>query len=150
MKNILRKGRGFSIIEILLVVAAITILAGIVIVAINPGKQFMEIRNTQRVSDVNKILAAINHYMVDNDGVLPENLEEEELEICQTSASDCEGLLDLSVLTNNERYLVAIPVDPQKVRGENGAGYTVRVTENGRVVVSSSYAEGGAVIEEIR
>ncbi len=150
MKNTLRREKGFSIIEVLLVVAAITILAGIVIVAINPGKQFMEVRNTQRVSDVNKILAAINHYMVDNDGVFPEELEEEELEICQTNASDCDGLLDLSVLTNNERYLVTIPIDPQKASDENGTGYTARVTENGRVVVSSFYAEGGAVIEEIR
>ncbi len=145
----MRSIKGFSIIEVLLVVAAIAILATIVIVTINPGKHFMEARNTQRSADVNKILAAVNHYMVDNNGVLPEEIGEEEQEICRTGAGDCEGLADLSVLTDNERYLVTIPVDPQK-EDDNGTGYGIYHTEYGRVVVFSIYAEDGVVIEVIR
>ncbi len=138
--------KGFTLLELLLVVVAISILAGIVVMTINPGQQFLEIRNAQRVGDVNKILGAVNQYMVDNNGVFPENITEEGGEICRTEASSCEGLIDLSVLTENERYLITIPVDP-RVEGDNSSGYQILVTENGRVSVYAPYAEGGQVIE---
>ena len=71
MKKFLKNQKGFTLIEILLVVAAIAILAGIVIVAINPAKQLGDTRNASRNSAVNTILNAITQYAVDNNGVLP-------------------------------------------------------------------------------
>jgi prepilin-type N-terminal cleavage/methylation domain-containing protein len=59
MKKLLQNQKGFTLIEILLVVAAIAILAGIVIVAINPAKQLGDTRNASRNSAVNTILNAI-------------------------------------------------------------------------------------------
>lgn len=64
-----RYHRGFTLIEILIVIGIIAILATIVIIAINPARQFAQARDTQRVSNVNAILNAIGQRIADNKGV---------------------------------------------------------------------------------
>ena len=61
--------RAFSLIEILVVIGIIAILAAVVIVAINPARQFAQARESQRVSNVNAILNAIGENIADNKGI---------------------------------------------------------------------------------
>jgi prepilin-type N-terminal cleavage/methylation domain-containing protein len=144
-------GGGFTLLEILLVIALIAILAVIVIFAINPGRQLAQARNAQRKVDVNTILNAVYQYALDNAGILPDNistvddpgtcLTSTNTEICITGASDnCTA--DLSSLTNIAKYLVAIPVDPQgSYEGSNGSGYLITQDSNNRVTVCAPKAE---------
>lgn len=149
-------GKGFTLIEILLVVAIIAILAGIVIFAINPSKQLADSRNAQRRSDVNTILNAIYQYTLDNNGVLPASILQNEScsgidanKICKTNASDCTNLLNLSALTTSEKYLVAIPNDPSSAN-DNFTGYYANRNNNNRVTVCAPLAEQGASISVTR
>lgn len=139
--------KGFTLLEILLVVAAIGILAGIVILAINPGKQLGDTRNAQRKADVNTILNAVYQYTIDNNGTMPTSITTTSTEIFATSTPT--GLIDLSVLTANEKYLVSIPLEPQKTNA-NGAGYMIKKSANGRITVDAQFEEQGATITVTR
>src|SRR3989344_7044454 len=126
----MKNHKGFTLIEILLVVAAIAILAGIVILAINPSKQLGDTRNAQRRSDVNTILNAVYQYAIDNNGTLPTGITTTQKEICvgNTATTTCTGatpsLTTLNELIWNEKYLVSIPIDPQATTTA-GVGYYV-------------------------
>ncbi len=158
--KLLRSNSGFTLIEILLVVAAIAILAGIVILAINPNKQLGETRNAQRRSDVNTILNAVYQYSIDNNGSLPTAIVSSTCasvttnEICRTgvSTSTCSGsYIALTELTNSERYLTSLPIDPSSTStSNNGAGYRIAKSGNGRVTVCAPLAEQGATISVTR
>ncbi|MBI2075092.1 MAG: prepilin-type N-terminal cleavage/methylation domain-containing protein [Candidatus Harrisonbacteria bacterium] len=137
--NLKEKKNGFTLIELLLVVAIIGILAAIVIIAINPGKQLSETKDSQRKADFITMLDAVYQFTIDSRGTLPANIPTNPNEICRTptaTSGQCAlaGLVDLSVLTDNGTYLAAMPVDSQ-ASTSNGTGYRISTTTGRRVTV---------------
>jgi prepilin-type N-terminal cleavage/methylation domain-containing protein len=138
---------GFTLLEILLVVGIIAILAGIVIIAINPSKQLATVRNTERKSDIRQIESAIIQYYIDNSRY-PDSLTGDLTEICDTgslstttgSPIDCTGLIDLTPLVPT--YITAIPNDPGTT---TTAGYSAMLV-NKQPTVSAPLAELGVTI----
>ena len=144
----MKKQKAFTLLEILLVIALIAILASIVIIAINPSKQLADGRNAQRRSDVNTILNAVYQYAIDNNGTIPSNITNAQTEICKTGGS-CSGLVDLTVITTNEKYITSVPTDPTG-SSTNGAGYAIKKSSNNRITVVAPSAENSATITVTR
>ena len=146
--------QGFTLIEVLLVIAILAILAAVVIVAINPAKQFGESQNAQRRSDVRSLLDAIHQYSIDNYGSLPSELIPsgtvcltEGAAICQSAVS-CAGV-NLDELILEEKYLTDIPSDPTTATDQI-TGYRVFKNASGRIGVCAPGAYGGIDITVIR
>lgn len=142
--------RGFTLLEILLVVGIIAILAGIVIVAINPSKQLATVRNAERKSDLKQLDSALTQYYIDKFHY-PTSLTSSLTEICDTgalstttgSSIDCTGLIDLTPLV--PLYITAIPKDPQ-ASTTYGAGYSVVKNTSTNKIGLSAPAELGESI----
>jgi len=149
---------GFTLLEILLVVGIIAILAGIVIIAINPARQLATVRNTERKSDLKQINSAMTQYYIDN-GEYPATIPTTLTEICDTgtatSSLTCGSLINLTALVPT--YITAIPTDPAGASStltlitpayaaDGGTGYKVGLGANNKLIVSAPLAELGASI----
>lgn len=140
------KSKAFTLLEILLVIVAIAILAGIVVLAINPSRQLAKMRNSQRYIDIDNIQNALYQYSIDS-SLSSMVVSSTALEICRTAASNCAGMADLSSLTMDGKYLISLPIDPSST-SPNGTGYMVCKNLNGRTTVFSSLAELEANIQD--
>ena len=69
--NLTNKKDGFTLVELLLVIAIIGILFAIVFVAIDPSQRLQESRDAVRQADVRDILEATQQYVIDNEGSSP-------------------------------------------------------------------------------
>ena len=158
MKTNMKSRKGFTLLEILLVIAAIGILAAIVIVAINPQRQLAQTRDAQRRSDINTISNAVSQAIVGGEsfdlafsgstgtvylieGTL--NTGDDAIDECdpgETGGATATIDLNTEVTDFTPTYLAGIPNDPQ-----GGSCYLIERTspenEGGRIKISAPGAE---------
>lgn len=141
--------KGFTLLEILLVIAAIGILAAIVIVAINPNRQLAQVRDAERRSDINSLYKALEQYLIDNGAYPPElaALDPDQARgICAQGVvlADCQNdnLVYLGELAPT--YLSEIPESPQT--SGNETNYELWKNAGGQVGVSAYDTETDATI----
>ena len=139
--------KGFTLIELLVVIGILAVLLAIVLIAINPARQFAQANNTQRRSDVNAILNSVHQYAADNNGTLPAGITTTAANVSSTGADLCALLVS--------DYLAALPADPTTTGPVDEAacataydtGYTIVTSAaNNRVTVTAPSAELGEVI----
>lgn len=149
--------RGFTLIEILLVIGMIAVLATVVFVALDPAKRFQDTRNAKRTTDVQSVLTAIQASIIDTQGTMPAGITTTERQIgtgpgCAIATGGCAvvGANDcVNLSATLAKYLKTIPQDPSGGT-QVLTKYSVVVDGNGIVTVKACGAEGGTNISVSR
>lgn len=106
---------GFSIVEMVIVLAMIMVLSTLMVSFINPSEQNKKARDEKRFSDISKLERVISEYRIDK-GYLPD----EEM-ILRTSTSLPTGSSGPLAMSNGtgwlpgdlSRYTTSLPLDPK-------------------------------------
>lgn len=151
------KKTGFTLVELLIVVAIIGILAGVVFVALDPLKRFSDARDSSRWRDITAILNAIAIDQSDNGGYYLKEIDDmnegeyymivggtmntgcdDHNDVCDVNVTSDSHCVDLSDLVE-QGYIGRIPSSPiigddsvqwdeGMVNGDEGTGYVLRTT----------------------
>jgi prepilin-type N-terminal cleavage/methylation domain-containing protein len=142
-----KKQKGFTLIEILIVISLVAILSAITIIAINPAKHFQDSRNAQRSSNVSEILNAMSSYLSDKGHAVADFGA---ITTCPTATNigTGVGLINLTT-TLVDTYIVSIPTDPTNGTAAD-TKYNVCKTTSGRLTIAAPGAEGGVTISVSR
>ncbi len=141
-----KKYSGFTLIELLVVIGILGILLAIVLIAINPARQFAQANNTARRSDVTTLLNAIHQYAADNKGNLPTHMPKAADGVVAIATGGTASVGDICK-DISPTYVSALPTDPSLNTSAvtdcttYATGYSVAVDSAGRVTVSAPSAE---------
>lgn len=135
---------GFTLLEVLLVVAMLGVLISLNLFFLDSDKQFSRINNEKRRSDVFSIYNAINQYRSDNRGDLPVGIGTSNMDICQPGCLENSTQIDISDELKPYIRYETLPIDPEQ-SGTTITGYKIKVDGNNRVVVSAPLAGNDSI-----
>ncbi|OGL95075.1 hypothetical protein A2348_04895 [Candidatus Uhrbacteria bacterium RIFOXYB12_FULL_58_10] len=141
--------KGFTLLEMLIVMALIAILVGIVVAVLNPARQFALARNSTRYSHLNTVMNGISANMAENSGVF--TCATGALPAVATSMAPDDGdagtsEYDIAPCLVTE-YLSSLPYDPSATgagwtsEAVYLTGYTISQDADGRITVAAPSAE---------
>ena len=138
-----------------MVIGILAILAGVVLVAINPARQFKIARDSQRSANISTILNAIGQNLADHGGVF--TCEGVVMPLAMTStviANDSNGADIARCLVPD--YLSTLPFDPSKDSAnyrdelQYYSGYYLSTDTEGRITISADGEVSGTLISVVR
>jgi prepilin-type N-terminal cleavage/methylation domain-containing protein len=134
--------KGFTLIEVLLVMALIAILITISLTSLNIESRFIDSRNDVRKNNIQTIEGAVSQYRL-QEGSYPTGLDRTYREICDPDALSCTGFFNLKTFLV-PKYLQAIPQDPNDTDNVGGSGYSLAIDSTTNTIsVRALQAESG-------
>lgn len=124
--------KGFTLIELMVVVAIIAVMAGVAFVTVNPASYFATARDQKREVHINSIHGAVIDYA----------LREGELPPCVIDVNTEYDAMECSEYILNGD----IPVDPLGDECEGDSGYKIKKNDDYTIGVSAPCAEKKEII----
>lgn len=132
---------GFTLVEIVVVIAILGILAGVVVVILNPTRYFAASRDSRRQGEIRQLRDAINR--LEAKGTSFEDLENLYGEV--TSCSEGSTNIGTSAFNLEEALVPLImhemPIDPSSECDNADTCYDICILENGNIKITAPMAE---------
>ncbi len=129
--------KGFTFIELLVVIGILGILIAVVLVAINPSRQFASARDTQRRADLYAVTNAMYQYATENDGNFPNGSTPGTIAVSTTSRDIGTSGLNLAA-DLVPTYVPSIPKDPGPTSTDAVTEYHMYLDANNRLVATAA------------
>ncbi len=137
--------KGFTLVEMIVVIGLISLLATAVLVSVNPARQFRFAHDAQRKAHLATLLTAVSQNSIEHQGVfscgdVPEALPTSKSLITSMNATSSYNLARCLV----PNYLAQLPYDPMNASqyfytstSSYNTGYYIFQDADGRVTVSA-------------